>query len=320
MRKQKIVITDYWYETLDMEKKVVDENGYILEDYQCKDENELLEIVKDADAVICQFAPISKKVIESMKRCKVIIRYAIGVDNIDVDAATKRGIHVCNVPDYGIDEVSNHTVALLLALIRKINLISKSVKNGKWDYSIAKPMYRTKGKTLGLIGLGRIPSLIVNKMRGFEMKMICFDPYAKSNRAVELGVELVDLEKLLRTSDYITVNCPLNSETKHMVDAKAFDMMKETAIIVNTARGGVICEKDLIDALQNGKIAGAGLDVAETEPIDTENPLLKMENVIVTPHFAWYSEEAVQTLQRSVAEEAVRVLNGQAPKNPVNNI
>lgn len=320
MKEQKIVITDYWYESLEMEKKVIEESEFELHDYQCKDETTLIEITRDADVVICQFAPITRRVIEKMENCKAIIRYAIGVDNIDVQAATEKGIYVCNVPDYGVDEVSNHAIALLLSLIRKINLISNSVKNGSWDYSIAKPMYRTKGRTLGLIGLGRIPSLIVKKIAGFEMRLICYDPNVKEETANKMGVKLVDLDTLIKESDYISVNCPLNEQTKHMIDANAFNMMKETAIIINTARGGVICEKDLIDALQKGKIAAAGIDVAEKEPIDTDNPLLKMDNVIVTPHFAWYSEEAVESLQRMVAQEAVRILNGEMPKNPVNKI
>ncbi|MEM5767391.1 MAG: C-terminal binding protein [Bacillota bacterium] len=320
MANMKIIITDYWYDSLENEKRVIGEYGYTLEDYQCKNEDALVEIVKDADAIICQFAPITKKVIDSMEKCKAIIRYAIGVDNIDVAAATEKGIYVCNVPDYCIDEVSNHAIALLLTLIRKLQPMSWSVREGTWNYIIGKPMHRTAGSTLGFIGLGRIPALIVKKMQGFDMEMLCYDPYVDEDRARQVGVKLVDLETLLKKSDYITVNCPLNDKTRYMIDAKAFDMMKNTAIIINTARGGVICEKDLIDALQHGKIAAAGLDVTEKEPIDPSNPLLTMNNVIVTPHMAWYTEEAVQTLQRMVAEEAVRVLGGQRPKNPVNSI
>lgn len=320
MEKPKVVITDYWYESLELERKIIGDSGFCLEDYHCKEESRLIEITKEADIVICQFAPISKTVINGMERCKAIIRYAIGVDNIDVDTATKKGIYVCNVPDYGIDEVSNHTIALLLALVRKLKLMSKSVSEGNWDYSIGKPMFRTYGATLGVIGLGRIPSLVVKKLQGFDMRMVCYDPYVGTERAEQMGVELVDLDTLLKTSDFITVNCPLNNETRHMIDAKAFAKMKSTAIIVNTARGGVICEKDLIEALQSGRIAAAGIDVVEKEPISIGNPLLAMDNVIVTPHMAWYTEEAVQTLQRMVAEEAVRILNGQKPKNPVNKI
>lgn len=316
--KKKIVITDYWYESLEMEKAVVGETDFELLDYQCKQEDELIKITKDADAVICQFAPITKKVIDNMEKCKVIIRYAIGVDNIDVDAATEKGIYVCNVPDYGIDEVSNHAIALLLSLIRKIEQTSQSVKEGKWDYTIAKPVYRTKGKTLGLIGLGRIPSLIAKKMNGFGLDIICYDPYVNKESADEAGVKLVNIDMLLSKSDYISVNCPLNKETRHMIDKDAISKMKDGVIIVNTARGSVIREEDLIEALKIGKIAAAGVDVTEQEPIAQDNPLLEMNNVLITPHFGWYSEEAVKSLQRMVAEEAVRVLDGNLPKNPVN--
>lgn len=317
--KLKVVITDYWYETLEMERKVFSEyNNLELHPYQCKDENKLVDIVKDADAVIVQFAPISRRVIQAMEHCKIIVRYAIGVDNIDLEAATEKGIFVANVPDYGVDEVSNHAIALLFALAKKIVPLTLSVKKGKWDYTVTKPLYRMQGKTLGLIGLGRIPSLVAKKMSNFGLNIISYDPYVDQTVADDLYVKLLSLDELLSASDYVSIHCPLNAGTRHMISTAQFSKMKPTAILINTARGAVIDEKALIEALESKRIAAAGLDVLESEPVDPNNPLLFMENVIVTPHNAWYSEEATMTLQRMVAEEVARVLSGNLPRNLVN--
>ena len=318
-RGKKIVISDYYYENLNLERREIARlKDAELFDYHCKTEEEVIEAARDADVLIVQFAPITKRVIESLEHCKLIVRYAIGVDNIDVSAASEKGIYVANVPDYSLDEVSNHAIALLMACARKLPSLASLVKEGKWDYSLVKPLYRMEGKVLGLVGLGRIPALVAKKMAGFGMRMIAYDPYMPAETAKELGVELVDFETLLAESDYISVHCPLNGETRHLFDYDKFKKMKRTAFIINTARGGVICEEDLIKALKEGEIAGAGIDVCEKEPIDPDSPLLKMEQAIVTPHVAWYSEEAVKSLQKKVAEEAVRVLSGEKPLHPVN--
>jgi len=315
----KVVITDYWYETLENEERILSTlDGLTLEAHHCKNEEELCELVKDADAVIVQFAPITERVIGCMDKCKLIVRYAIGVDNIDLDAATDRGIYVANVPDYSIDEVSNHAIALMMALAKKLIPLTASVKQGKWDYTVTKPLYRMRGQTLGLVGFGRIPSMVAEKMRGFGLKIIAYDPYVKPEMAKQMGVELVPLKELLQISDYISVHCPLTKDTHHLLSDAEFRLMKSSAILINTARGPIIDEVALIAALQQGEIAAAGLDVIEKEPINPDSPLLQMDNVIVTPHNAWYSEDAVATLQRSVAEEVVRVLTGSLPKNLVN--
>lgn len=317
----KVIITDCWYENIDEERKIFANFPDLeLVQYQCKDEQALCQIVKDADAVIVQFAPITRKVIESMTCCKLIVRYAIGVDNIDLDAASERKIPVANVPDYGIDEVSNHAIALLMALSKMLFPLAASVKEGKWDYTVVKPLHRMQGKTLGLIGFGRIPKMVAKKMAGFGLQLVCYDPYVSPEAALQLGVRAVSLDELLETSDYISVHCPLNASTRHLLGAEQFAKMKPDAILVNTARGAIIDEKALIKALQEHQIAAAGLDVLEQEPIEADNPLLNMENVIVTPHNAWYSEDATKTLQRMAAEEVVRVLSGNPPKNMVNSI
>lgn len=315
----KVVITDYWYESLENEKRILSQlEDLEFEDHHCKNEDELCSLVKDADAVIVQFAPITRRVISCMNKCKLIVRYAIGVDNIDLDAATEHGIYVANVPDYSIDEVSNHAIALLMALSKKLMPLAASVKQGKWDYTVTKPLFRMRDQTLGLVGFGRIPAMVAQKMRPFGMKLLAYDPYVPAEVAAQRGVELVSLERLLKESDYVSVHCPLTKDTFHLLGAEQFAMMKPTAMLINTARGPIVHEQALIEALQAGRLAAAGLDVLEHEPVAADSPLLTMDNVIVTPHNAWYSEDAVVTLQCSVAEEVVRVLKGGLPKNLVN--
>ncbi|MGX8712022.1 MAG: C-terminal binding protein [bacterium] len=316
----KVVITDFEYPNVDQETKIITESGAQLQACHLKTEEEIIAAVRDADAVIVQYAVITRKIIDHMQNCKMIIKYGIGVNNIDSAAATEKGIYVCNVPDYGVDEVSNHAIALLLALAKKLPVITKALRGGDWGYTSTVPLFRLAGSTLGLVGLGRIPSLVAKKMSGFGMRILAFDPYMTPEAARERGAELVDFETLCRESDFISIHCPLTDSTTHLFDEKAFALMKKTAFLINTARGPVIDEQALIQALKSGKIAGAGLDVFESEPISQESELLRMDNVIATPHCAWYSEEAISTLQRKVAEEVVNVLGGNPPFNRTNKI
>ncbi|TQI68327.1 C-terminal binding protein [Clostridium sp. KNHs216] len=314
----KVVITDFEYPNVDQEIKIITESGAELMPCHLKSEDEIIAAVKDADAVIVQYADITKNIIDRMERCKVIIRYGIGVNNIDSDAATSKGIYVCNVPDYGVDEVSNHAISMLMALIKKLPVITKALRGGDWGYTSTVPLFRMAGSTLGLVGLGRIPSLVAKKMAGFDVRILAFDPYVTAEDAEKRGVRLVDFETLCKESDFISIHCPLTASTTHMFDKNVFQMMKKTAYLINTSRGPVINEKDLIEALRTGEIAGAGLDVYEKEPISSDSELLKMDNVIATPHSAWYSEEAISTLQRKVAEEVVNILGGGRPINCTN--
>lgn len=319
MSKFKVVICDYYYESLQQEKQVFSQLDIDLRDYHCKTEEEVIAVASDCDALICQFAPITRRVIESLTNCRVIVRYAIGVDNIDLKAAEEHGIYVCNVPDYSVDEVSNHAVALLLDCAKKLTYLAGQVKQGNSSYTVVKPLYRIAGKTLGLVGFGRIPRLVAKKMAGFDVEILTYDPMVNEAAARELNVTPVSLEELLRRSDYISVHCPLMDSTRHMFNKETFSQMKPTAIFINTARGGVVKEEDLVWALDSGVIAMAGLDVTEKEPVSVDNPLLKLPNAVVTPHAAWYSEEAVESLQRMVAEEVVRALKGEPLRSPVNH-
>lgn len=208
MNKPKVVITDYYYESIHQEAAVMAEIGAELRDYHCQTEDEVIAAAAGCDALICQFAPITRKVIESLDKCKVIVRYAIGVDNIDVAAAEERGIYVCNVPDYGIDEVSNHAIALLLDCAKKLTYLAGQVRQGNCSYTTVKPLYRMEGKTLGLMGFGRIPRLVAKKMAGFGVHIIAYDPMMNEEQARELGVTPVSFDQLLRESDYLSVHCP----------------------------------------------------------------------------------------------------------------
>ncbi|MFD1032545.1 C-terminal binding protein [Metaplanococcus flavidus] len=314
----KVVVTDYEYSTFAPEEAVLDKLGIKLTFEQCKTEDDVIAACKDADALINQYAPISRKVIEQLDNCKVISRYGVGFNTIDVDAATEKGIIVGNVTDYCLDEVSNHAMALLLSLARKVTLLNNAVKNGKWDFKVAVPIYRLQGKTLGLVGFGNIPQTVARKAKAFDLNVIAYDPFVAPEVAAAQGVELVTLEELCKRSDYLSVHVPLNAHTEKMISRKEFAMMKKEAFIINTARGPIIDEQALIEALQAGEIAGAGLDVLETEPIAADNPLLDMDNVILNPHSAFYSVEAETELKRKTAENVADVLSGYYPTYLVN--
>ncbi|AGT32277.1 2-hydroxyacid dehydrogenase [Geobacillus genomosp. 3] len=318
MEKFKVVVTDYEFQTLAPEQEVLSPLNVEFVAAQCRTEEEVIAVCKDADAIINQYAPISANVIAQLEKCKVISRYGVGVNTVDVDAATEKGIIVANVTDYSVDEVSDHALALLLSLARKIVKLNHEVKNGVWDFNMGKPVYRLRGKTLGLVGLGRIPQALAKKAQSFGLHVIAYDPYVPAEVANELNVQLVGLNDLFRQSDYISVHAPLTKETKGMISDEQFNLAKKELIIVNTARGPVIDEPALIRALQDGKIAGAGLDVTECEPIQPDNPLLQMENVVITPHVAWYSEESERELKRKTAQNVADVLSGHYPNYFVN--
>lgn len=314
----KVVITDYQYDNVDQERRIVTDAGFTFETFQVKEPADVIPVVEDADAVVTQYSTIDKDVIAAMKNCKVIIKYGIGINNIDAAAATEKGIYVCNVPDYGIDEVSNHAVAFIMALAKKLPLINAACKAGEWNYDSVQPLFRMAGQTLGLMGFGRIPQMVATKMRPFNMDIIVYDPYISAEVCEEHGVKSVDFDTLVKESDYISLHSPLTEETEHLFNDDVFKTMKDTAFLINTARGAIIDEKALINALNAGDIAGAALDVFEAEPVAKDNPLLAMDNVIATPHAAWYSEEAIDTLQEKVALEVVNILQGGVPFNLCN--
>jgi D-3-phosphoglycerate dehydrogenase len=270
-----------------------------------------------ADALLVTYAKITAEIIQQMPRCRIISRFGIGVDNVDIPAATDRGIVVTKVPDYCIDEVSDHAMALLLALARKIPFSNAQVHGGKWAMSAVVPIHRLRGSVLGLVGFGRIPQLVAPKAKAFGIRVVAFDPYVAAEVFLRAGVERVAFAQLLNISDYVSIHSPLLPETRNLFDAEAFRQMKPTAYVINTARGPIVDAAALAAALDAGHLAGAALDVMPQEP-PVDSPVVGRADVIITPHTSFYSEESLVELQVKAAEEVVRVLSGQAPRNPVN--
>ncbi len=300
------------------EKKVFrEENATFIVTY-FKDAEDLRSIVRDADVLMFNDATISADIIDALDRCKMIIRYGIDFDNVDLEAAGKKGIYVCNAPSYGTYDVAEHTMALLLSAVKHIPLADKCARNGKWSADHVGQVRRLCGKTLGLVGFGRIARKVAARARAFEMDLLVFDPYVDPAAAEAAGARLVDFSTLLSDADYITLHSPLTEETHHMMGMAQFKKMKKDAILINTGRGGLINENELIFALLSGEIAGAALDVFETEPISPANKLRQMDNVVLTPHVAWNSCEGVIDLHKEVTDNVVRVLHGERPVNIVN--
>jgi D-3-phosphoglycerate dehydrogenase len=277
----------------------------------------ILRISAEADALLVTYATITAEMIRQMRRCRIISRFGIGVDNVDIAAATAAGIVVTKVPDYCIDEVSDHAMALLLALVRKIPLANAQVHAGRWEMQAVVPIHRVRGNVLGLVGFGRIPQLVAPKAKSFGLRVVAYDPYIPQEIFSRAGVEGVDFLQLLKISDYVSIHSPLLPETRGLFNAEIFRQMKPTAYLINTARGPIVDETALARALDAGQLAGAALDVMPQEP-PSGSPLLGRNNVIITPHTSFYSEESLVDLQTKAAEEVVRVLKGQAPRNPVN--
>jgi D-3-phosphoglycerate dehydrogenase len=247
-----------------------------------------------------------------------IVEYGIGYDNIDVQAATAKGIVVCNIPDFMTSEVADHSVALILALARKLHRIGPSTRAGEWNWRKFKPMNSLDGKTAGIVGFGSIGRQVAERLRVFRMQLIAYDPYIPRDTMERLGAKSATLEELLKASDVVSIHVPLTKETRGIIGPKQLALMKSSAILVNASRGAVVDQNALFDTLRRGRIAAAGLDVLEKEPPDSTDPLLALENVIVTPHIAWYSEESTSKIKECAALEAERILAHQAPKHPVN--
>lgn len=314
-RRPKVVVTDCDHFSLELERKVLNEINPEFVVAHCTTEEEVIETARDADGIINQYAPMTRRVIESLKRCKVIARYGIGVDNIDVEAATEHGIIVANLPDYCVDEVSTHAVALILSCLRKITLLDNLVKQEIWNLTLARPLLRTQGRILGLFGLGKIGRAVAEKTSRFGFKIIACDPYVAK---VDREIELAEFPQLLSDSDFISIHTPLTKETRHIFGENELRAMKKSAYLINTARGSIINEKALYKALKDKWIAGAALDVMEKEPPDWKNPLLKLNNLIITPHVSFYSEESYVDLKTKTAEAVLFVLKGGLPRAMVN--
>jgi D-3-phosphoglycerate dehydrogenase len=281
---------------------------------------EALEAARESDALMVALEVVSADLLASMKRCRIVSRLGIGIDNIDVAAATEHGIWVANVPDYSVDEVSSHAIACLLAHARRLPQMIDMTRRGTWARDPVRPIRRIKGQVLGLLGLGRIGRAVAVKARGLGLDVKAYDPYVAPETMEAAGVGPTDWESLLRTSDYISLHASLTDETRRIVDARALSLMKPTAFLINTGRGALIDEEALLGAIRAGQIAGAALDVLTVEPPPPDHPLLREERVWITPHLACYSDEADLDVRVRAAEEVVRVLRGEKPRSPVNQI
>ena len=314
----KVLVTDYVWETLEPEKAILNQIGADLIVAEDESEATFVKYAPKVDAILTTWAKVSTTVIEAATRCQIIGRYGIGLDNIDVETATQLGIAVTNVPTYCLEEVSDHTMALLLGLARKIPRLDQVVKNRGWDRNIGPQVFRLRGQRLGLIGFGKIAQLIAPKAKGFSLEIVAYTPRLTDEVATQHGVQRVDLDQLITTSDFISLNCPLTPETHHLINADRLQAMKPTAYLINTARGDIIDNDALYTALTEGWIAGAGLDVLPDEPPSPDFNLLGLDNAIITPHSAFWSEESIYDLQVTAAKEVTRVLSAEMPHSLMN--
>jgi D-3-phosphoglycerate dehydrogenase len=286
---------------------------------QCRSEDEIIALAQQADAVLNCYAKMTARVIEALKRCRIIARYGIGVDNVDLAAASKAGILVTNVPDYCIDEVSDHALALLLALARRIAAADGAVKAGAWDVVAHAGIRRLRGQTLGLLGFGKVGRALASKVQSLGMKVLAYDPYLQPELITRNGAEAISLDRLLAEADAISIHVPLSPETRKLIGQRELARMKPAAFLINTSRGGIVDEEALAVALKEGRLGGAALDVLSVEPPPPDHPLRQAPNIILTPHLAFYSRESVIELQTKAAEEVARALKGEHPRSPVNS-
>jgi D-3-phosphoglycerate dehydrogenase len=318
MSKFVVVLIESGYPTSQYERDIVSKAGGEFIDAQDRPTEESLKLCQEAEGILVRRIDVTAEMIRSFRKCKIIVRYGVGSDNVDIQAATEAGIVVGNVPDYCIDEVSSHAVALLLCCIRDVAATHQRMARGSWDVRRPIAVHRMAGKTLGLVGLGQIGQAVARKLTGWHMDMLATDPFVSEKTAAGLGVELVDLATVCRRSDYISVHVPLLPETRHLIGLCQFELTKPGAILVNTSRGPVVDTQALLAALQDGKLARAGLDVFESEPLESDSLLRSSSAVVLTDHMAWYSEESQAQLQSSAAEAIVTVCRGKLPSSLAN--
>jgi D-3-phosphoglycerate dehydrogenase len=312
-----IAVTDSVFPSLDPAIAALERVDPVILMAKSTSADDILAVARDADAVLVTYAKLPGEMLRQLKRCKVIGRFGLGVDNIDIKTAAELGIVVTYVPDYCLQEVSDHAMALVLALARKVPFSNALVQTGRWDMPAVVPIRRLEGQVLGLVGFGNIPRRVAPKSMAFGLKVVAYDPYASDDVARAAGVQLVSFEQLLAISDYVSLHAPLTSQTRGMFNADAFSRMKKGAYLINTARGPLVDEPALVAALDSGQLGGAALDVVATEPLAKDSNLLGRANVILTPHTAFYSVEALEELQTKCASDIARVLSGEKPVYPV---
>jgi D-3-phosphoglycerate dehydrogenase len=321
--KYSVVVTDHDFDDLDIEREVLSELAEVhaLADEPdvpiAQDSPEVAEVLSEADALLNLRSTIDASVIDHLERCRIIARYGIGTDNVDREAASERDIAVTNVPDYCLEEVSTHAIAMLLALERELPVYDRSVAGGEWDREAAPPIHRLSERTIGIVGLGAIGRTVAEKAAALGPMVVASDPFVDAETAAEHGAELVEFETLLDRADAVTVHAPLTDATRDLFDREAFEALGPDGTLVNVARGGLVDDDALLDALEAGDLQSAGLDVFPEEPPAEDHPLREHDRVLVTPHVAWYAEEANDERRRRAAENVRAVLQGEEPENIV---
>jgi D-3-phosphoglycerate dehydrogenase len=313
-----VAITDFSFPNLEVEQGILEAAGFQVVSGQCKT---LIPIVRDADAVITQFAPIKADVIAAMQKAKVIVRYGIGVDNVDLDAARQRGIPVCNVPDYCIDEVADHTLAFILGATRQVVANTNHVRAGNWGIPFGLDQMKTlRDQTVGIVGFGRIGREVVARLAPFKCRRLVFDPVVPADAIRAAGCEPADLATIIAESDILTLHCPSTAQTRRLVNKSSIAQMKRGSILINLARGDLVETDALVEALQSGQLGAAAIDVCDPEPIPAGHPLRQLPNVIVASHIASASVKAVRTLRETAAGLAAKALRGEKLPNVVNGV
>ncbi|MBI3944628.1 MAG: C-terminal binding protein [Armatimonadetes bacterium] len=321
----KCVVTDYIEPDLDWEAAEMAKRGVDFACHQLKfaPVEEVIAATRDADVVVVNMVKVTPELIAGWEKCRLVIRHGVGYDNVDVAALTDAGIPLCYIPDYCVEEVAEQAIALILACARRVvgsrKVLEESSARGQWDFARAIPVFQMAGRTLGILGCGRIGSRVRQKLQSFGLKFLVCDPYLGKERLAELGIEqTVDKETLFRESDYVTIHTPLTAETRHIVNRETLKLMKPTAYLVNTARGPMVDHEALAEALRENRIAGAAIDVFDKEPPDPDYPLFSLPNAILTPHLAWYSEDAAWRIREIIVLEVDRFGAGQPPRYCVN--
>ena len=322
MSEHTVVVSDHDFEDLSIERNVLEGVADVRDAGGDLDGagGDVADELADADGVLNLRNDVDGQLLDRMDDCRIVARYGIGVDNVDVEAATKRGIYVTNVPDYCQEEVATHALSLLLSLYRGITRYDASVADGEWDRDVVTPIHRLSTQTLGVVGFGAIGRAVADRATALGFDVVTSDPFVDEATAANHGAELVPFEDVLERADAVMIHSPLTDDTRGMVDAAAFERMKSSAVLVNVARGPVVEGDALRGALDAGQIAGAGLDVFPDEPPAEDDPLRDHERVVATPHVAWYSEEANAERRRTAAENVRAVLNGERPENAVNDM
>ena len=325
MERIKIVVTDYIEPDLEWEREQLARYEHVsLEYHQLKfaPREELIAAIRDADVILVNMTAMTADIMDQLQRCKLIIRHGVGYDNVDVAAATARGIRVAYEPDYCTNEVAEHAIALMLAGWRKLELgrqvLDESSAAGKWDFEPIYPISTLTGKTLGIVGCGRIGGTVLTRLQSFGFQFLVCDPYLSDERLKSLPATITDRATLLREADIVSLHAVLNEETHHLIGAPELRLMKDTAYLVNTARGGLIDTEALARALREGWIAGAAIDVYTKEPPDPDFPLFGLSNCLLAPHLGWYSEEANWSIREKVLEDFVRFIGGRPPRFLIN--